>query len=112
MRHARATARHHTSSPHLDTHEPSLADRLEFARDCLRIARFAAGSGMRRTLARREVSRARSEVMAVTRTLDVARRRSRLFTGRADPEIVALLGLSRRLARELRASASRISRMN
>lgn len=112
MRQARgATQQAQPASP-LKRHEPSFQERMRLARDCMIIARVAAGTADGRALAKREVARARSEVGAIVRALEAARLRSLLLDTKADPEILKLREMSLRLSRELKSAATKISRMN
>src|SRR5437867_12634053 len=112
MRQARGAARQTAPTLPAAAHEPSLTERLELARDCMLIARFAGGTGRDVALAKREMARARSEVTAVSRALEQARVRSMLLDGEARQKILKLLALSRRIADELRAASTKLSRLN
>lgn len=102
----------HGEGPRARSHEPTVSERLTLARDSMVIARFAARSGASLILARRELTRARTELAAVIKVLERARNRSKRAEGRPQPEIVGMLEMSRQLGRELKTLASRIARMN
>lgn len=97
---------------HFRPHEPTLLERLSLARDSMVIARFATRYGLERALARKELARARSEILLVIRLLERARVRAKKLESRLPPEIDEILQTSRTLGRELETLAAKLSSMN
>lgn len=90
-------------------HEPSVVERLELARSSLSIARFAAANGSNRRLAKREISRARTEIAAVSRQLTAARIRSILQKDGPSLEIGLLTELVTVLTDSLDSASRKLS---